>query len=105
MLVGFQLDQRLQHQLHRLAHEVDVAAGAQRVEQLGQGRLVEGHRGVLLRDPWSEHAEDHTVAPPQWWTLRETGLSDRLRAAQRPPVVPEVRALHPNSTTQGGTYR
>jgi hypothetical protein len=28
-----------------------VAAGAQRVEQLGQGRLVQGHRGVLLREP------------------------------------------------------
>ena len=44
--------------------EVDVAAGAQRVEQLGQGRLVEGHRGVLLREPGQEHVEDHAMAPP-----------------------------------------
>ena len=45
VLGRFQLDERLQHELHRLAHEVQVAAGAQRVEQLGQGRLIEGHRG------------------------------------------------------------
>jgi hypothetical protein len=36
---------------HRLAQEVQIAAGAQRVEQLGQGRLVKGHRFDLLREP------------------------------------------------------
>jgi hypothetical protein len=51
VLGRFELDQLLQHELHRVAHEVDVAARAQRVEQLGQGRLVKGHRGVLLREP------------------------------------------------------
>ena len=41
----FQVDERLQHELHRFAEHIHVAAGAQRVEQIGQGRLVEGHRG------------------------------------------------------------
>jgi len=40
-LGGFQLDEGLQYELHRLPHEVHVAAGAQRAEQLGQSRLVE----------------------------------------------------------------
>ena len=46
-----QFDQRLQHQLHRPAHEVQIAARAQCVEQFGQGRLVKGHRCDLLREP------------------------------------------------------
>jgi hypothetical protein len=50
-LGGFEVDQRLQHELHRLAHEVEISARTQCVEQVGQGRLVEGHRGVLLREP------------------------------------------------------
>jgi hypothetical protein len=33
------LDELLEHERHRLAHDVDRAAGAHRVEQLGQGRL------------------------------------------------------------------
>ena len=47
----FELDELLEHELHRLADEIDVTAGAERVEQFGQGRLIKGHRGVLLREP------------------------------------------------------
>ena len=46
-----QVDEGLQHELHGLAHEVEVSAGAEGVEKVGQGRLVKGHRGVLLREP------------------------------------------------------
>ena len=46
-LGGLQLDQGLQHQLQPRADKVEVAAGAQCVQQLGQGRLVEGHRVLL----------------------------------------------------------
>jgi hypothetical protein len=41
----------LQHELHGLPQEVQIPARAQRVEQVGEGRLVEGHRGDLLREP------------------------------------------------------
>ncbi len=38
-LGGLKLDQLLQDERHRLAQDVRVATGADRVEQLGQGRL------------------------------------------------------------------
>jgi hypothetical protein len=48
VLGGLGLDQRLQHQGERFADEVEVTAGAQCIEQLGQGRLAEGHRATPL---------------------------------------------------------
>jgi hypothetical protein len=44
----FGIDEGLEDHLHALADQVDVTAGAQRVEQLGQVKLVEGHRVDLL---------------------------------------------------------
>src|SRR3989442_155195 len=43
-LGGLELDELLEHERHRLAQDVLAAAGADRVEQLGQGRLWQGHR-------------------------------------------------------------
>jgi len=40
----FQLDEGLQHDLHGIAEHIHVAAGTQRVQQVGQGRLVKGDR-------------------------------------------------------------
>jgi hypothetical protein len=48
LLGGLSLDQGLPHQRERLADDVQVAAGAQCIQQLRQGRLAEGHRGGLL---------------------------------------------------------
>jgi hypothetical protein len=48
LLGGFGLDQRLEDQGERLADDIQVTAGAQCIQQLVQGRLVEGHRGGLL---------------------------------------------------------
>ena len=48
VLGGLGLDQRLQHQRQRFADKVEVAAGAQCIEQLGQGRLAQGHRATPL---------------------------------------------------------
>src|SRR5215211_4834507 len=42
------LDQRLEHQSQPFADDVQVTAGAQCIQQLGQGRLAKGHRGELL---------------------------------------------------------
>jgi hypothetical protein len=39
-----EVDELLQDERHRLARDVDRAAGMDGVEQLGQGRLWEGHR-------------------------------------------------------------
>src|SRR5690606_41857065 len=47
-LGGFDLDQLLEHQADRLADQIDALAGAERVEQLGHGRLKQGHRLLLL---------------------------------------------------------
>jgi len=38
-LVGLEFDELLQDERHRVAHDVRTAAGADGVEQLGQGRL------------------------------------------------------------------
>ena len=75
-----QVNEGLQHELHRLPHEVEVSAGAQGVEKVGQGRLVEGHRGVLLRDPGKEHAEDPAVAPLGGGPSRDRPLRAPSRA-------------------------
>jgi hypothetical protein len=48
VLGGLGVDQRLQDQRERLADEVEVTAGAQRIQQISNGRLVQGHRGGLL---------------------------------------------------------
>ena len=41
---GFELDELLKHGANRLTEHVDAIAGAERLEQLGQGRLGQGHR-------------------------------------------------------------
>jgi hypothetical protein len=81
-LGGLQLDQGLQHQLQARADQVHVAAGAQCVEQLREGMLVEGHRVSFVRD-LPGHAEDHPVAysaataPRNPTTRRDVGIRPR----------------------------
>src|SRR5215216_4824341 len=48
VLGGLGIDQCLEHQGEPLADQVEVPAGTQCIQQLGQGRLAEGHRGELL---------------------------------------------------------
>jgi hypothetical protein len=48
VLGGLDLDQRLQHQGEPFADDVQVTAGVQCIQQLGQGRLAEGHRADSL---------------------------------------------------------
>src|SRR5918999_675372 len=48
VLGGLDVDQRLEHQGEPFADDARVPAGTQCIQQLGQGRLVEGHRGELL---------------------------------------------------------
>ena len=43
---GFELDELLQDGADRLADHVDTVAGVERLEELGQGRLGQGHRWV-----------------------------------------------------------
>jgi hypothetical protein len=51
LLGRLQVDQRLGDQLHAGAHHIQIAAGAQCIQQLRQGILTEGHR-VLLHATW-----------------------------------------------------
>jgi hypothetical protein len=44
----FGVDQCLQDHGQPLADDVEITAGAQRVQQISNGRLVQGHRGGLL---------------------------------------------------------
>jgi hypothetical protein len=48
VLGGLGVDQGLQDHGQPLTDHVKITAGAQRIQQLGQGRLAEGHRGELL---------------------------------------------------------
>src|SRR4030095_13820015 len=48
VLGGLGVDQGLQHQGQALADDVQVTAGTQRIHQISNGRLVQGHRGELL---------------------------------------------------------
>jgi hypothetical protein len=48
VLGGLGVDQRLQHHGQPLADDVEVTASTQRVQQISNGRLVQGHRGGLL---------------------------------------------------------
>jgi hypothetical protein len=48
LLGGFGLDQRLEHQRQAFTDHIKIAASAQCIQQLRQGRLIEGHRGELL---------------------------------------------------------
>jgi hypothetical protein len=43
-LAGLGLDEGLEHELHALADHVDVPAGADRIQQVGNVRLGKGHR-------------------------------------------------------------
>ena len=54
-------DERLQHQLYAAPHDVDAAARAHCLQQLGDVRLIQGHR-VLLDVCLVVHTEDRPVA-------------------------------------------
>ena len=45
---GLGLDQLLEHQAHRVAHQLRAPAGAESLPQLLCGRIRKGHRRVLL---------------------------------------------------------
>jgi len=45
----FDLDQLLHHQPDRVADQLNAFAGTERVQQLGQDRLSQGHRWLLLQ--------------------------------------------------------
>ena len=48
VLGGLGIDERLEDRVEQGAHELAVIGGAHRFGQLEQGRLVQGHRVVLL---------------------------------------------------------
>jgi hypothetical protein len=62
VLGGLGLDQRLEHQGEPFADDVQVTAGAQCIQQVGQGRLAEGHRGGLL----GVHLGRNTLSFTRW---------------------------------------
>ena len=62
MLDRLGIDQRLEHQGQPFADDVQVTASAQCIQQLGQGRLAEGHRGELL----GVHPGRNTLSFTRW---------------------------------------
>ena len=69
LLGRFDLDQLLQHHPHRVADQIDTLTGTERVQQLGHGRLRQGHRWVLLQcATWRYTPRITPMAPPTWWT-------------------------------------
>ena len=64
---GLGLHEQLQHRLPGRAHQIHTVSGAQRLRQLEQGRLVQGHRmSPSLRVAWSLLAEPHAVTRSRW---------------------------------------
>jgi hypothetical protein len=103
LLARFGLDQLLHHQANGIAHEVDALAGTERVQQLGQDRLGQGHRCRLLTCALGRTHRESRRWPHPWWTpagylkphhlagrtLREPGRRDpECRAAWRFPGSP-----------------
>src|SRR5215216_5233138 len=104
VLGGLGIDQCLEHQGEPLADQVEVPAGTQCIQQVGQGRLAEGHRGELLGvnlgritlsftrwpSPCYPAGQGLPQSPPLPGTLtaslskplRETALQEALTAAR-----------------------
>jgi hypothetical protein len=60
----FGVDEGLHHRGEQPAHQLTVIGAAHHLEQLEQGRLVQGHRvDLLLRVPWRVLPEPDAVAP------------------------------------------
>ena len=79
VLGGLGVDQRLEHQGEPFADDVQVAASAQCIKQLGQGRLAEGHRGELL----GVHLGRNTLSFTRW---PSPCYSARQGLPQSPPL-------------------
>jgi hypothetical protein len=62
VLGGLGVDQRLQDHDKTFADDVQATAGAQRVQQISNGRLVKGHRGGLL----GVHLGGNTLSFTRW---------------------------------------
>jgi len=61
---GLGFDQLLQRPAGKFADQIDAIAGLQRSQQIGQGRLRQSHRCVLLRWVLTEHTKDHADGSP-----------------------------------------
>ena len=64
------LDQLLEHQTHRAAHQLRAATGAKRLPQLCCVSIRKGHRCVLLDELMISLTEDHADGPPSGGPLR-----------------------------------
>jgi hypothetical protein len=82
------LDQGLEHELHTLADDVDVAAGADRVEQAGHVRLGQGHREAPSA-LFGRKAEDLpvTLLSGGWSRLLHHSVG-RQRVQAQPYILP-----------------
>ena len=61
---GLGLDQLLEHQTHRAAHQLCAATGAEGLPQLRCVSIRKGHRCVLLDELVISLTEDHADDPP-----------------------------------------
>jgi hypothetical protein len=99
------LDQRLQHQGEALADDVEVTAGTQRIQQISNGRLVQGHRGELL----GVNLGGNTLSFTRWPLAL---LVSRARACPQSPPLPGTltaavlrRAQRPDGWTASTSIR
>ena len=65
--LGF--DEGLEDELDARADQIDVSAGAERLEQRIRVKIKLGHRGDLLCRVLQGHVEIHSGGPLTWWTL------------------------------------
>ena len=81
----FRVDERLQDHLHTRADQIDIATRAERVEELGQVKLCEGHRVISFCMFFGRNTQRFTRWPTSpvdlrtYTTPRDTWLRSPFR--------------------------
>ena len=101
---GFELDQLLQRDADRITDQIDAIPGTERLEELGQGRLGQGHRWTSFFDEClAVHTEDPAdgplrprASPPALKPHHSRGLSCCLGRHTRGSRIDTLRVTNPH---------
>ena len=92
----FGIDEGLEHQLHAPAHDVDVPAGADSIEQFVQVTIGDGH----WVSPWLSllvQPKITAVATSKWWTPGFYTTRGDVNAKPARHQIPSTLETHPLS--------
>jgi hypothetical protein len=105
----FGLDQLPEDQTDRLADQVDPLPRPEHLQQLGQGRIIKGHRRLLTGGFLAKHTEDHADGSPNGGPLNspQTPRPQGTPPDDRPfraPNVPHERGHQRSRRVGFGGY-